>query len=287
MSRELSSVAVELFDTEVKHAYQGGHKLGGCVTVRNGVVGDTYDFRNIGKGLAQQRTAPSQDAIPMNIDHNIVQAVLSDWDAPEYTDIFNSAEVNFDEVQELASVIAKALGRRKDQITLDTIKGGTYSATPTAGQGGQVGTDIGGVGTGLNVAKLRLAKKFLDDREVDEMDRYAVIDANGLSQLLAETEVTSSDYNSVKALVQGDVDSFLGFKFITIGTRAEGGLTTTGGVTDAYFFHKSAIGLAIGKDISTRVDWSVDKDSWKSTGYLKAGGAIRDNEGIVEVQYTA
>ena len=284
MSNTLSSVAVEQFDTEVKHAYQGGAKLKGTCTVRNGVVGDSYDFRKMGKGMAQERTAPSADAVPMNIDHSVQVAVLSDWDAPEYTDIFNDAEVNFDEVQELGQTIAQALGRRDDQICIDAMKGGTYSATPTAGQGGLVAE----AGTGvLTVAKLAAGKFFLDDKEIDEMDRFCLINAKGLSQLLDDPEITSADYNTVKSLVRGEVDTYLGFKFITIGTRSEGGLTVAANIHDAFMWHKSAVGKAVGIDIRTRVDWVAHKDSWKSTGYLKAGAVLRDNEGVVKLQYYA
>ena len=282
MSLNLSSVAVEQFDTEVKHAYQGMSKLRGTITTRNGVTGDSYDFRKMGKGMAQERTAPSADAVPMNIDHSTQIAILSDWDAPEYTDIFNDAEVNFDEVQELGTTIASALGRRADQLCIDAMKSGTYSATPAAGEGGLVAE----AGTGiLTVAKLTAAKFFLDDKEVPEEDRYCLINAKGLNQLLEDPEITSADYNTVQTLVRGEVDTYLGMKFITIGTRAEGGLTVTANIADAFIWHKPAIGQAVGIDVTTRVDWSVDKDSWKSTGYLKAGAVLRDNEGLVKVQY--
>ena len=286
MSRELSSVAKKEFDSEVKHAYQGDSLLRQCVRIRNGVVGDTYNFRRMGKGLATERTAPSADVVPMNIDHNLIPASLTDWDASEYTDIYNQADVNFQEVEELASTIASALGRRDDQLIIDAMAGGSYSATPTGNQGGLVGTDVGGVGSGLNVAKLRAAAKFLNKVEAPMEERYILIDSDGLDNLLAETEVTSSDYNSVKALVQGEINTFLGFTFKTIGTRSEGGLNVTGSVHDAYVWHKPAVGSAIGIDLETRVDWSVDKKSWLSTGSHKAGAALIDNQGVVKLQYT-
>lgn len=286
MSRELSTVESELFDSEVKHAYQGDSKLRGCVRVRNGVEGGTYNFRRQGKGLATERNAPSADVNPMNVDHAKIPVILSDWDASEYTDIYNNKAVNFDEVVELAETISSALGRRDDQLIIDAMAGGTYSATPAATEGGLVGTDVGGVGTGLNVAKLRAAKKFLDKRGVKAMDRYCAVDAEGLDDLLAATEVTSSDYNAVKALVQGEVNTFLGFSFIMIEDRVEGGLNLTGSLQDAFVWHKSAVGSAIGIDMETRVDYSVDKKSWLSTGSHKAGAGLIDNEGVVKLQYT-
>lgn len=286
MSRELSTVAVTQFDTEVKHAYQSMGVLSGTTTERKGVVGNEYKFRKMGKGVAQQRTAPSADAIPMNIDHSLITCSLTDWDAPEYTDIFNAKDVNFDEVKELGMTIAGALGRRDDQIKINAMAAGTYSATPAATEGYLVGTNIGGVGTNLNVDKLRRIKKYMDDEEVPAGGRHIAVSASGLEGLLGETQVTSTDYNSVKALVSGDVDTFLGFKFHVIGTRTEGGLAKSGAVRDGYAWHESAIGYANGMEVTTRVDWSVDKDSWKSTGYLKAGAVIRDIRGVVKYQAT-
>jgi len=286
MSKNLSSVASEQFDSEVKHEFQTAGVLNGTVTVRNGVVGDTYNFRKMGKGLATQRTAPSSDSIPMDVDHSLIPVTLTDWDADEYTDIFNAAEVNFDEMRELSVTIASALGRRKDQTVIDAAAAGTYSATPTAGQGGLVGTDIGGVGTGWNVTKIRAAKKFLDKRGVPSMDRHAAITADGLEDLLGETEVTSADYNTVRALAQGEIDTFMGFKFHIIEDRDEGGLSKTGTLQDNYMWHSSAVGQAIGKDITTGADWIAHKKSWLSHGEFKAGSVIRDNEGIVKVQTT-
>ena len=286
MSKTLSSVARTEFDSMVQHSAQTAGVLRNTVTIRNGVVGDTYKFRNMGKGLAQERTAPSSDSIAMDINHNFATATLTNWDAPEYTDIFDQAEVNFDEVRELAYTITSALGRRLDQLCIDAMVAGTYSATPAAGEGGLVGTDVGGVGTSLNVAKLRRASRFLNDRGVSMSGRHIAVSAQGLEDLLGETEATSADYNTVRALVQGEIDTFVGFKFHIIESREEGGLPKPASVRDCFAWHMDGIGLAIGKDISTRVDWSVDKDSWKSTGYLKGGAVIRDNERVVKVQIT-
>lgn len=288
MSKELSSVARVEFDQEVKHAYQSmSATLAGTTTERKGVVGNEYKFRKMGKGQATKRTAPSADSIPMNVDHNLITVTLEDWDADEYTDIYNAAEVNFDEVKELAMTIAGALGRRDDQLKIDAAAAGTFSATPVQGtSGGLVVTSIGGAGSNLNVAKLRAIKKFMDDNEVPSTGRHITVSASGLEGLLGETQVTSSDFNSVKALVQGEVDTFLGFKFHMIGIRSEGGLPKSGAVRDGFAWHEAAIGYANGIDMTTTVDWVAVKKSWLSAGSLKANAVIRDIDGVVKYQAT-
>lgn len=273
MSKQLSSVAVTEFDSMVKHAYQGMGLLKGSVTVRNNVVGDTYKFRNMGKGLANQKST-SDLVTPMDITHGFATATLQNWNAPEYTDMFDAQTVNFDEKQELASTIAQSLGRRCDQLVIDAMDAETTYA----------GTVVEG-GTNLTTEKVIEAQVALRAQGVPNSNLYAAINAQGLGGLLNQEEITSSDYNNVKALVNGDVDTFGGFKFVVIEDRAEGGLTEAADIVDSYFFSQDAVGLAIGIDIKTDVDWIADRTSWLCNGMLKAGAVSRDGLGIVKVQY--
>ena len=273
MSKTLSSVAVTEFDSMVKHAYQGSSLLRPAVTVRNNVVGDTYKFRNMGKGLANQKST-SDLVTPMDVSHSFATATLSNWNAPEYTDMFDAAEVNFDEKQELASTIAQSLGRRCDQLVIDAMDAeSTYAATVAAG------------GANLTTSKVIDAQVALRRQGVPNSELFAAVNAGGLDGLLNQEEVTSSDYANVKALVNGDVDTFGGFKFIVVEDRDEGGLTVASDIVDSYFFHRSAVGLAIGIDMKTSVDWIADRTSWLCNGALKAGAVSRDGLGIVKVQY--
>jgi len=273
MSKVLSSVAVTEFDSLVKHAYQNAGLLKGAVTVRNNVVGDTYKFRNMGKGLANQKST-SDLVTPMDITHGFATATLQNWNAPEYTDMFDAQTVNFDEKQELASTIAQSLGRRCDQLVIDAMDAETVYA----------GTVVEG-GTNLTTEKVIEAQVALRAQGVPNSNLYAAINAQGLGGLLNQEEITSSDYNNVKALVNGDVDTFGGFKFVVIEDRAEGGLTEAANIVDSYFFSQDAVGLAIGIDIKTDVDWIADRTSWLCNGMLKAGAVSRDGLGIVKVQY--
>jgi hypothetical protein len=186
----------------------------------------------------------------MDITHGFATATLQNWNAPEYTDMFDAQTVNFDEKQELASTIAQSLGRRCDQLVIDAMDAETvYAGTVLAGT------------TNLTTKKVIEAQVSLRAQGVPNSNLYAAINAQGLGGLLNQEEITSSDYNNVKALVNGDVDTFGGFKFVVIEDRAEGGLTTAGDIVDSYFFSQDAVGLAIGIAVS------------------------RDGLGIVKVQY--
>jgi len=281
MSKFLTNAAVTEFDSEVKHAYQASGKLRNTVSIRTGVVGEAYKFAASGKGLANQK-ASQADVTPMDVERSRPTANLENWNAPEYTDIFDQAEVNFDEKQELAETIAMAIARREDQIIIDAMNAGTYNATP--GSDSAVGLLITAA-TALTVADIRqAATKGLTKRGVPSGDRTLAITADSLDQLLATTQVTSADYNSVKALVQGEVDTFLGFTFCVIETREEGGLPGDGTATCTSFaYHKKSVGYAIGLDMKTSVDWIAQKTSWLSNAVYKAGATIRENAGIVKI----
>ena len=273
MSKFLSSVAVIEFDSMVKHAYQGMGLLKSAVTVRNNVVGDTYKFRRMGKGLANQKST-SDLVTPMDVSHEFKVATLSNWNAPEYTDIFDAAEVNFDEKQELANTIAGALGRRTDQLVIDAMDASTPLTSAVAAGG-----------TNLTMAKVIAAQVALRDQGVPNTELFAVIEAQGLGGLLNDEKATSGDYQAIKALVSGEINTLCGFNFVIVETRTEGGLTEAANVVDSWFFQRPAVGLAIGMDMKTEINWIPERTAWLTNGMLKAGSVVRDEGGLVKVQY--
>lgn len=274
MSASISTAFIAQFDAEVKQAYQGAAKLFGTVRTKTGVVGSTHRFPKLGKGLAQPRI-PQTDVVPMNVQHSNVTATLEDWSAPEYSDVYDLQKINFDERKELKMAIASAMGRRNDQLIIDAADAGA-SAT-------QVSDNIGGTDSGVNTDKLRRAKRLMDAAGVPATDRTFVHSAVGLEQLLGETSATSSDFNSVKALVNGEIDTWLGFKFIMIEDRDEGGLDLTSNIRKNFAYHKQALGLAVGIDMRTEMNYVPEKTSWLVNGMFSAGAVGIEDAGIIEV----
>jgi len=180
----------------------------------------------------------------------------------------------------LVQVVAKAIGRRSDQMIIDALAASSTSLT--------VATSIGGAGTNLNMAKLREASRLLNTSNVPAEDRYMLIHASQLSSLLSETAVTSSDFNSVKALVQGDITSFMGFNFITIGDRTEGGLTGggSGQTRKVYAYHKMAVGMAESMAIRSEINYIPEKTSWLVSSMFSAGAIAIDAGGCVDITCT-
>lgn len=274
MAISVSNAFVTLFDSEVKQAYQGQRTLGGLVRER-AVEGSTVKFPKIGKGTASIRV-PQTDVTPMSVTYSQVTATMEDFIAAEYSDIFNQAKVNFQDRAELVQVVSGAIGRRMDQVVLDALVASSGTNT--------VANSVGGSNTNLNVAKLRETKKKMDAKNVPSEGRTIIAHANNMDALLAETSVTSSDFNTVKALVTGEVNSFLGFNFVSIGDRDEGGLAIDGSSDRiVYAFHRDAMGLGIGMNQQSRVDYIPEKTSFLVASMFSAGSVAIDAEGITKI----
>jgi hypothetical protein len=87
-------------------------------------------------------------------------------------------------------------------------------ATNLIGRDGTLGSETG-TGTGLTLGKLLTAVQILNAAELaDQKDRVIVVSPIAISGMLNQTKVQSADYNTIKALVNGDIDTFMGFKFV-------------------------------------------------------------------------
>ena len=275
MSKTLNQAFITQFYEEVKLAYQGGFEASLRMAVINKTCnGSTCRFQKIGKGLATQRVHQA-DVTPMNVVHSTVSATMVDYTAAEYTDLFDQAKINFDERDPLVQTIAGATGRRMDQIILDAWDAGSTTLTVAK----TVGTN-----DALDGTKIRRAKRLLDDQGVPPGDRFAVVSPQAMEQLLGNTSATSIDFNSVKPLTDGTLNTWLGFQFITIEARAdEGGLPISTNDRTLYFVHKSALGLGVNIDRMTEINYVPEKVSWLTNGIFSAGAVAIDALGIVEV----
>ena len=277
-SANLSPAFVQLFDSEVHQAYQGSAQLQNVCRMRTGVVGNTVNFPKIGKGQATLRN-PGTDVVPLNTSFTSVNVSMEDYNASEYSDIFLQTKINFDERRELAQVVGSAIGRRQDQIIIDAID----TATAGSSVAKTVVTSGSAAASNLNIGKILAAKKALDAKNVPPTDRHFVIHANNLAGLLSDERAVSGDYQNLRALVAGDINSVLGFTFHTIGDRDEGGLPLATNDRTCFAFHKSAIGCAVAMAPSTEINYIAEKTSFLVTAKLSMGAVAIDPEGIVDV----
>jgi len=277
MALSVSTAFTTLFDAEVKQAYQAMRKLAGLVRERDAQGATTVKFPKLGKGAATIRT-PQSDVVPINATYSQATATMVDWIASEYSDIFNQSHVNFNDRQEMVQMVGGAIGRRMDQVVIDALD----AATPAT-----VANSIGGSNTDLNVSKIREAAKKLNANNVPADGRTLLIHANSLAALLGETQATSVDYVTSRALMDGSLDTYLGFKIVVMGNMDEGGLTIDGSSDrTTYAFHKNAVGMGMSMQNQTRVDYIPEKTSFLVASMFSAGAiAVEDTTagGIVKI----
>ena len=278
MSTNLSPAFVQLFEAEVHQAYQAAAVLRGAARMRTGVIGDTVKFPKVGKGQASIRV-PQTDVVPINAAFRQISVTLSDYVASEYSDIFNQQKVNFDERQELAQVVGNAIGRREDQILIDALEAASAGTTVAK----TVVTSGSAASSNLNVGKIIAAKKGLDAANVPPTDRHFVVHANNLAGLLSDERAISSDFQTLQALVQGNINQMMGFTFHIVGDRDEGGLPLSGSDRTCFAFHRSSLGCAVGIAPKTEINYIPEKTSFLVTSMLSMGAAAIDVEGIVDV----
>ena len=277
MAQNVTTAFVDLFDSEVKQAYQAESLLRGTMRTRSGVAGNTVKFPTIGKGVATLRV-PQTDVTPLNVTYGQVTATMEDYIAAEYSDIFQQSHINFDERSELVQVVSKSIARRMDQIMIDALNAstGTSSVATTVGPGGN---------TDMNIEKLRATAKALNEKNVPSEGRYLLMHATQLDSLLGEQEITSQDFAAVKALVQGEINTFMGFNILTMGDRDEGGIPKPSTRT-CFAWHKDSMGYAESMSQKTEVNYVPEKTSFLVSSMFSAGSVAIDGEGIVKIACT-
>lgn len=219
MPSSISTSFIQQFSSNIYNlAQQKGSRLRGGV--RNEMIkGDSGYFERLGTATAQEKAGQHSDMPLLDITHTRNRLSLTDFEWASLVDTEDKLKLLIDPVSAYSQAAMWALGRSIDDVLIAAMLGdahrGSAGATSTALTAGQhIGAVSGGSLSGLNVATLREVKRVFDANDVDEsIPRHIAISSVELKALLGQTEVVSHDYANVKALVQGDVDTFLGFKF--------------------------------------------------------------------------
>tara|TARA_A100000172_G_scaffold75541_1_gene58397 strand:+ start:24 stop:905 length:882 start_codon:yes stop_codon:yes gene_type:complete len=285
VSVQITTAFVEQYKGNVEHlVQQKGSRLRESVGVET-VVGKNAFFEQVGSTAAQQRTSRHSDTPRMDTPHARRRVSLIDFDWADLIDDEDRVRMLIDPQSPYASAAAWAMGRAMDEQIVSAADGtaftGVAGGTSTSyDSSNTVDVQVGispAADTGLNVGKLRAAKQILDANEAEDGDRYMIINAKQLQNLLGQTEVTSSDFATVKSLVNGEVDSFMGFTFI----RTELIGTDSNSDHKVLFWQKAGMKLAIGAEPSIKISERADKNHATQVFASMAIGATRMQEKLV------
>lgn len=182
-----------------------------------------------------------------------------------------------------AVIIAAALG---DAVVPSVgalgIETTTTTALPTAQKVAIDYVETGSTAnSSLTIGKLRQAKFILDDGDVDDEEaRVIAYTAKELQALLRTLEIGSADYNSVNALVEGKVDTFMGFRFKRVSSRV---MPAVSGVRKLPCWVKSGVKLAT-TGARAHMDVRVDKSHALQIRHTGLVGGVRMEEAkVVEI----
>ena len=270
MSSQITTAFVQQYSANIQMlSQQMGSLLRDKVRVES-VVGKNAFFDQVGKVTAQLKTSRHSDTPQIDTPHSRRRVSLADYEFADLIDQQDKVRLLIDPTSSYAQAAAMAMGRAMDDVLI-TAALGTASTGETGTGTETVQTGVVKGTTGLTVAKLISAKDLLDKADVDpSIPRHIIVGPEQLGNLLGDSEVTSSDFNTVKALVRGELDSYLGFKF-TVSNR----LPKTGNDRTCIAYAQDGLLLGIGKDISARIDERADKSYATQVYYCQTIGATR------------
>jgi hypothetical protein len=286
MSTQVGVAHVEQFKNNViMLSQQRDSRLRGAVRVDPDFLkGKSGFYERIGATAVVKRTSRHSDTPLVSTPHSRRRVTMDDYEWADLIDRQDVIRMMIDPESRYAKNASQAMGRQMDDVIITAMGGSSYaideddSASAVTFPAGQ---KVAHGSAGLTVAKILSAKEVLWANEVDDSEQmFIVCSGKQISDLLNTTEVKSSDFNTVKALAQGEISDFAGFTFI----RSERLATDATPSRLAYAFVPSSIGLAIGDDVTSRVSERDDK-SYATQVYLSMSiGATRvEEEKIVQI----
>jgi hypothetical protein len=283
MSSQITTSFVEQYSSNVQLlSQQMGSKLRSSVDEES-VVGKNAFFEQIDSTAAVLRTSRHGDTPQIDTPHSRRRVSLASYEWGDLIDDSDKIRMLVDPTSAYARNAAAAMNRAMDDVIITAmnasastgVAGGTSTALPSTQK-----TATSNQSDGLTIAKLLSAKKILDNNDIDpSRKRYIVCGPQQISDLLGTTQITSSDFNTVKALSQGDITTFLGFEFI-MSTRLNFDATNTDDRL-VFAYTEDAIKLAIGKDIKANISERADKSYSTQVYYCMDLGAVRMEEKAV------
>lgn len=244
--------------------------------------GELGFYEQIGATAAIQRSSRHADTPRVDTPHSRRAVSMNTFEWADFIDQADKVRMLIDPTSSYAKSAMMAMNRSRDDIIIEAAlgnaktgkNGDTLVALPSTQK-------VAASASGLTLDKLREAAEILNGNDVDpDIARYMAVTSKQLTDLLSTTEVTNADYASVKALVDGKVDTFMGFKFVH--TQR---LTTDGsGDRQVIAWAEDGLLLAQGSNNITRITERADKSYSVQVFRSEDFGATRmEEDKVVEI----
>jgi hypothetical protein len=283
MGAPSTAFAAKFQDTITLLAQQSDDRLRNCVMVDTNWTGiskfyDQYASDSMVEIMTRLQDTPLQDP-----DHRRRMVSPRYFVSNTLLDPTEALQILADPKSTYMQAKKAAVARQTDALIISALGGTAYQgATGTTAVTIAAAMKITTSAAGLTLAKLTKSSRLLNAGEVDREDRYIVHAAIQLEDLLNVTTNTSVDYNTVKALVQGEIDTWVGFKFV----HSEQ-LTLASSIRYCYAWQKKGVQLAIQQDAEGRITERPDKNyAWQTYIRIALGATRLEEARVVEIQCT-
>ena len=271
---------LQFSDNIMQLAQQKTSKLYNTVMLKTGIVGKSFFQDQIGQWAMEKKAGRHSDT-PLN-DPNLGRRKgnMADWEDGHLLDKADELKIISDPKSSYSIAGGRSIGRTYDDIIIDAAFGTAYSGEEGDTSIAFPTTQTVAAGTvGLTQAKVLATKLLFDKADVEEEDRIFVTSAEGLSDMLAIEQVGSSDYNTIKALVNGELNTWLGFTWI-MSTRLPKVSTTR----SCLAYQKNGICLGTADTATVRTDERADKSyAWQIYYSLHAGATRLEEVRVAKV----
>ena len=236
-------------------------------------------------GATEAVLVPGRHSDTPNIepDHSSRRAAAEAYVWATLLDRKDAARMLVDPKGPYQQAAKNAMNRRKDRLILAALGGNTHVGRAGTALALPAGQKVAAGGVGMTVGKLLNSKQLLDEAEAPQEGRYYVCPTEDIIDLLGTVEVTSADYNTVRALVSGQIDTFLGFKIIqTELIYLENSSTSAAWFSYAYV--KGAIGYGSIEEPAVRLTERSDKNyAWQPYVSMDLGAVRVEDAMVIEV----
>jgi hypothetical protein len=270
--------------------------------VHRGVNAQVDFFDRLGNVIANDVISPFGQTQILNPEHSRRATRLQSSDAAVLVSDENTLRAMIDPRNGYTDTIVFALGRRADKHILTAALGTAETAAVTAGSGTiTFGTQalpsarkVGGA-SAIDLARIINAAELLSKAGVPNGagERLLLYSPGQLRDLLAITQASSSDFTRNMIHDKGTINGldWEGFRWIEIADVVDPSVTVlqrmlplVSTTRSCIALYRGAVGLAIGRDIQTKINERPDLNNSIQVRSLMMMSAVRVFEGgVVQV----
>jgi hypothetical protein len=223
MSFQVTTAMVDMFSANVFHLSQQQMSRFRPFVRNENQNAETAFYDRIGTREARRKEGRHSDVVYVDTPHSRRAVTMIDFYDADMVDQEDKLRTIMNIENEYTQAIAMGLARQVDREIIEGALGDS--------RGGKKGTEIVPLpdtqkvaafvatetsGSKLNIPTLRAVRlKFKQNEAIQDYQTLVfACAAQQIDDLLAATEVTSGDYNTIRALVNGEVDTYMGFKFV-------------------------------------------------------------------------